>query len=339
MTPAVHNLVSGHKNLLAFSGGTDSSALAHMLHNEYKIHFDIAIVNYNTRETSKEEAEYAKHLADKFGCMCFVLETELPESKLESTARKIRYDFFEDLIQKYDYETLITGHNLNDRMEWFLMQMTRGAGLKEMYGMEEISEKVISFSEKKYNIVRPLFKVNKGRIMNYLEKEGINFFQDISNQDTKYTRNKFRHEICNQLVEEFSEGIKKSFDYLEKDVDSLGIETTLLEQDNELKIYKISETSAIRSTDLILKQFGYLMSSAQRLELEKNKFIVFSLNTLDYVASINYDKLYLTPYIKADMPKDFKDNMRKNKIPVKNRPYLYKINKTFETTSKEPSND
>ena len=51
--------IKNNKNLLAFSGGVDSSALFFLLQN-HKIDFDIAIVNYNTREQSKDEVKYAQ---------------------------------------------------------------------------------------------------------------------------------------------------------------------------------------------------------------------------------------------------------------------------------------
>ena len=125
------------KNLLAFSGGTDSSALFFLLLQE-KIPFDIAIVNYQTREQSLEEVAYANALADAFKKECFVLEAKLSEQNFEAKARQLRYDFFETLIKKHGYSNLLTAHQLDDRLEWLLMQLSKGSGLYELLGTPSI---------------------------------------------------------------------------------------------------------------------------------------------------------------------------------------------------------
>lgn len=157
------------KNLLAFSGGTDSSALFNALVSE-QIEFDIIIVNYNTRETSFAETMFARDLAKLHKKLCFTKSVVIENhSNFEKVARDVRHSFFEETIHEYIYDNLITGHNLNDKMEWFLMQMTRGAGIRELFGMEPISEKEIDSSGEFYNIVRPLISTPKEEILAYLE--------------------------------------------------------------------------------------------------------------------------------------------------------------------------
>ena len=118
------------KNLLAFSGGVDSSALFFWL-MEKNIEFDIAIVNYHTRETSDLEVEYAKKLAKKYNKKIFIKDCFLKKFS-EKKARECRYKFFEEIIKQHNYHTLILAHQLNDRLEWFLMQLSKGAGLPEL---------------------------------------------------------------------------------------------------------------------------------------------------------------------------------------------------------------
>ena len=133
--------IKNSKNLLAFSGGVDSSALFFLLLN-HKIDFDIAIVNYNTREQSKDEIEYALNLAKEYKKEIFIKDVKLENSSnFEKNARDIRYIFFEQIIKENSYETLITAHQLNDRLEWFLMQLSKGAGLVELFGIREFEEK------------------------------------------------------------------------------------------------------------------------------------------------------------------------------------------------------
>ena len=103
------------KNLLAFSAGIDSTALFFLLH-EANINFDIAIVNYNTRKNSLKELAYAKELAERYQKEIYFKETELEASHLEATARKIRYDFFEEIIEDKNYTVLLTAHQINDQL-------------------------------------------------------------------------------------------------------------------------------------------------------------------------------------------------------------------------------
>ena len=116
----IQTRLSSQKNLLAFSGGVDSSALFFLL-LEKKIDFDIAIVNYHTRKQSDTEESYAKELADRHGKKCFTHHVRLDQNNFEAEARKVRYLFFDTLFKLHGYTNLITAHQLDDRFEWFLM--------------------------------------------------------------------------------------------------------------------------------------------------------------------------------------------------------------------------
>lgn len=128
------------KNLLAFSAGVDSTALLFLLLKNY-IKFDIAIVDYNQREQSKEEVLYAKELASIYGLKCYTFSAPKIEKNFESKARDIRYDFFKKIINNYGYTNLLTAHHLGDRFEWMLMQFCKGAGCAEIAGMRWLEKK------------------------------------------------------------------------------------------------------------------------------------------------------------------------------------------------------
>ena len=68
----------------------------------------------------------------------------------EESARKLRYDFFDSLILKYNADTLFTAHHGDDQIETILMRLTRGSSLKGYAGIENIS------MDRGYKIVRPL---------------------------------------------------------------------------------------------------------------------------------------------------------------------------------------
>jgi len=302
------------KNLLAFSGGTDSSALFHILLKE-NIPFDIAFVNYNTREESKLEQQMAENLAKEYNKKLYMLSIRLSgDSNFEKRARDIRHTFFEDIIHEEKYDNLITGHNLNDKTEWFLMQFTRGAGSMELFGMDPVTNK------ETYKIIRPLIHVAKNDILLYLEAFNIPYSYDLSNDNKNFTRNKFRHEYVSKLVKEYSEGIRRTFDILEKEVETKKPKIIFRNEETIILEYK---EDFVKATDIGLKIFGYVMSKAQREEMEENEEIVVKVDDKSMVASIFKNKVIITPYIKRKMDKDTKNKMRNLNIPVKTRQYLF----------------
>jgi len=314
--------INTQKNLLAFSSGVDSTALFFIL-LEKQIPFDIAIVDYNTREESKEEVNYAKQLAKKFDKEIFIKEVKLESnSNFEKLARDIRYKFFEELIENYSYETLVTAHQLNDKLEWFLMQLTQGAGLVELIGFEEFTKK------ENYTLIKPLLNYTKDELQNFLDKKKIKYFIDKSNFDEKYKRNYFRKNFSNKLLDEFSLGIKKSFDYLQKDLGSLNIDVKALLKVKELEIFETldDDNLNIRIIDLSLKRRGILLSSKQRNEILKQRELVVS-----HKISINISKnyIFICPFETCTMPKKFKELCRVNKIPKNIRAYIFK-NELFD---------
>jgi tRNA(Ile)-lysidine synthase len=200
--------IKNQKNLLAFSAGIDSAALFFLL-LEQNISFDITIVDYNLRVQSKDEISYAKELALKYNKSIFIKDVKLENnSNFEKIARDIRYSFFEEIISENSYENLITAHQLNDKLEWFLMQLSKGAGLVELIGFNEFEEK------NNYKIYKPLLNITKDALENFLKVNNHKYFIDESNFDEKYKRNFFRHNFSNPFLENFSSGVKKSFEYL-----------------------------------------------------------------------------------------------------------------------------
>lgn len=304
------------KNLLAFSAGVDSSALFFLLLKQ-NIPFDIAIVNYNVRVQSKDEVNYAKELASKYNKQIYIKDIKLEStSNFEKMARDIRYKFFEEIIDENSYEVLITAHQLNDKLEWFLMQLTKGAGLVELIGFNEFEQK------ENYKVYKPLLEITKEELENFLKQENIKYFIDNSNFDEKYKRNYFRHNFSDKLLCEYTNGIKKSFKYLQDDINSLNIEITPIKNFNELEIYQNQNDNNlnIRIIDNSLKKRGFLLSSAQRDEIIKQKEITIShkINI-----SIKEDLIWICPNVSSIMDKKFKETCRINKIPKNVRNYIY----------------
>ncbi len=307
------SLLSGKRNLLAFSAGVDSSALFFIL-IEHNIPFDIALVNYGLRQQAKEEESYALELSKKYNLKAHILHAPKFESNFEKNARDFRYSFFDNLMSNYD--NLITAHQLNDQLEWFLMRFTKGAGVHELIGLEEFSMR------NNYNVIRPLLQYSKDELISYLKSNKHNYFVDQSNFEPYYERNIFRENFSNELLERYSDGIKRSFNYLKEDKEALSNGIIELFQYKKLFIIGYNHTYQIpRAVDQYLKKLGYLLSASQREELKSETSIVFGGK---WAVEVRENRIFIAPYSNETMSKKFKEQCRVLSVPSKIRPYLFR---------------
>ena len=323
------NILRDKKNLLAFSGGVDSTALFFLLLNQ-NIKFDIAIVNYNERAQSIQEVEYAKELASANKLECHILEAPKIDKNFEAKAREIRYDFFEELITTYSYDNLLTAHHIGDRFEWMLMQFCKGAGCAEIAGMLKVQDR------DSYTLVRPLLHLDKKELYKYLGENNIKFFEDETNLNENIKRNSFRHNYAAPLLDKYLSGIKKSFDYIDEDRGALIPEVRIKKIDDFSYFASLQNArSNIFIIDKLLKSKSYMLSFKERELLKNEKTLVVGRKFV-----INQDRkfIFIAPYSLKDseinMTHEFKEECRILKIEPKLRPYLY-ANKEVFTKVKE----
>lgn len=302
------------KLLLAFSGGADSTALFFTL-VQHNIPFDIAIVHYGLRVQADEEVAYAQALAKEHALHCHLLKAARIEQNFEYEARHVRYGFFEQLIQEHDYTHLLTAHHLQDRLEWMLMQLCKGAGLAELVGMQE------SETRADYTLCRPLIECSRDEIISFLKTQEIQWFHDESNDDPSYKRNYFRHEIATKLIQKYDTGIKQSFKYLEEDVKEL-IKDVQVHEAQEMSLFICTghKRSDIFHIDKILKSKGYILTAQQREELKDHDEIIAGRK---FLVVLHRGIYYIAPYLTDIMDKGFKEECRELGVPVKLRPYLF----------------
>ena len=310
----INSLLTDKKILLAFSGGIDSSALFFLL-LENGIKCDLAIVDYELREQSKDEVKYAKELASVYDVKCFTTTAPKFDSHFEQNARNFRYEFFEEIISKEGYEVLLTAHQLNDNLEWFLMRLSKGAGVSELVGLKEVTNK------KNYLLVRPLLGFSKDELLEYLKTNNHKYFIDETNSDERYERNYFRANFSDVLIQKYKNGIKKSFEYLQSDALLLECKYEIVFEQKELKVARLNDVDYIsKASDLMLKELGYLLSSKQREEIQENKNVV--IGGL-WAIGISGDMLFVAPHKKVVLPKEFKELCRTSNIPPLIRGYIY----------------
>lgn len=260
------------KNLLAFSGGADSVALFFLLLKN-RVEFDIAIVDYGVRAQSKAEVKYALALAKTYHKQCFVKKCPKIKSNFEANAREFRYEFFEELIGSFGYENLLLAHHFNDRVEWLLMQLGKGAGLGTMLGFESLEKRQKGLVKKgvSYAIIRPMLLLKKSEILSFCKELGLKFFEDSSNTDSAYKRNFVRMRFANEFVECFGKGLQKSFTILEGEKNALY--SGEIKDFGKFWIIRAKNTlEALQCIDKLAKQSGYVMSSKQREEIVRCGF-------------------------------------------------------------------
>jgi len=303
-----------NKNLLAFSGGVDSCALFFLL-LQNDIAFDVALVNYQTRTISDKEERYAKELANRYHKECYTLKAPKIEQNFEKNARDVRYQFFEEIIQRHQYNTLITAHQLNDQLEWLLMRLAKGAGVMELIGLEAISQRP------NYTLIRPILHHTKEELLAFLKYHNHRYFVDESNFESRFERNYFRTEFANKLLEEFPSGIRQSLEYLKRDK---AILNSTFEEIFRYKQFVVLECyhqgTVAKAVDVTLKSLGYLMSNAQRNEATREPSIVIGGI---WAVERQESRIFIAPYQNVTIPKRYKELCRIHKIPPKVRPYLY----------------
>ena len=306
-------LLKDSKNLLAFSGGVDSTALFFIL-QQNSIPFDIAIVDYNLREQSKEEIDYAKELATKFNKRVYISSAPKYNNNFEAKARAFRYSFFEAIIAEKGYNNLLTAHQLDDKLEWLLMRLSKGAGVLTLSGMQKIQKR------EEYNIIRPLINTTKDELLKYLDTNKIKYFVDKSNFNIKYERNQFRP-IAKDLLKYGKEGFNRSFELLLNEANIIKRGFNLKFKEKELRVIELkSKEYAPYALNFYLKELNYLISyNEQILILKQNSIVVGRKWAVEIVDNI----LYIAPFIKIPIPKKIRENYRKLKIPPKIRGYIF----------------
>jgi len=200
--------------LVASSGGIDSMVLTDLLiQSGYQI--TIAHCNFHLRgkESNLDEAfviQTAKSLKIPFHVISFDTKEYAKEKNIsiQMAARDLRYTWFDKLLQKEDLDFLLTAHHADDNLETFLINFSRGTGLEGLTGIPAINNKTI----------RTLLPFSRKEIEYYAKENKISWREDQSNIETKYVRNKLRHELIPLLKElnpRFLESFRKTLDHLD----------------------------------------------------------------------------------------------------------------------------
>ena len=223
----LENILSNNDTIvLAISGGPDSMYLANLilkLKSKLNLNIIIAHVNHNLRKESLEEEQFVKDFAKDNNLKFAYLKIEkYQKENFQNEARRIRYNFFFEIMAKYHAKYLMTAHHGDDLIETILMRLSRGATLKSYAGIPLLSE------YNNYKIIRPLIFLTKEEIKNYMDQNHLKYFIDSSNLKDTYTRNRYRKYILPLLKKEnkdvhlkylnFSNELLAANEYIDKQV-------------------------------------------------------------------------------------------------------------------------
>jgi len=222
------------KLLIAISGGLDSVVLYHLLAT---LNFDISLAhcNFNLREKESDlDEEFVKKISQKTSNQIFIKSFDTEKYSIDNklstqiAARELRYTWFQELIEKHNFDYILTAHHADDNLETFLINLTRGTGLEGFTGIPKING----------NIVRPLLPFSREEILKYAKENNIEWREDASNASTKYTRNKIRHQVI-PVLKEINPSLLSSF---EKTLENLQESQQILEDRIDEVSSKIIET-------------------------------------------------------------------------------------------------
>ena len=235
---------NGETVLVAVSGGADSLALLyglHALHSQLDCQLHLAHLNHCLRPDADADADFVQQHAVHLGVPCTIQRTDVPrlvkqwKLSVETAARKARYQFYEEVSKQIGATKIALGHHQDDTAETVLMNLFRGSGSTGLKGIPSVRD--IKF-------IRPLAGFTRQHIETFLASKGLVPRQDSTNTDTRYLRNRIRHELIPRLESDYNPNIKVG---LSRTADVLGAESEYL----DTVAREALETCQVRDPDRI----------------------------------------------------------------------------------------
>ncbi len=221
--------------LVGVSGGADSVCLAHVL-KELGFTPGLAHVNHGWRGTESDgDARFVEDLAKRLDLRFFVHEAlaDSGSGNAEAKARRARHAFFRETMDREGFSKLALAHSVDDRIETFLFHLLRGSGPRGLASMRPISG----------DIVRPLIETSRSEIEAHLKEMNQPWREDLTNTDTRFSRNRIRHVVLPELASEFNPRLRES---LARTIDILEAEDAWMEA--ESRTWLESRTSEERGS-------------------------------------------------------------------------------------------
>lgn len=246
-----YNLIQKKDKLVvAVSGGPDSMCMLDLL-KKLENEIVVAHINHQLRKEADEEEQYVKEFCEKSGIEFFSKRIDVGNlahtNKIgtEEAGRKVRYEFFEEVLQKTKATKIAVAHNKNDKIETILLHTLRGSGLEGLRGIEA----------KRGNIIRPLIECERKEIEQYCEEHNLQPKIDQTNFENIYQRNKIRNMVIPYIQREFNPNIIQTMDRLSTIVEA---ENQYMEEQTRKAYQEILLEETKQEVIVDLKKFNLL---------------------------------------------------------------------------------
>lgn len=188
--------------VVGVSSGPDSMCLLDVMvkiSQKESLTIVVAHVNYGLRgrDSTKDQVLVEKY-TKKHNILCETFVCEDINGGNENTWREIRYDFFEQVMQKHAAKAVAVAHTKNDQAETVLTHLLRGSGLQGLSGMSVCSAN---------QVIRPLLFIGREDVLSYCAENNVQYNIDKSNVDNAFNRNKIRNELIPYIKQGFNENI------------------------------------------------------------------------------------------------------------------------------------
>ena len=311
---------NGDKIVIGVSGGPDSTCLLDVLIKlQNKIKFDITVahINHMIRAEAIDDQKYVEQYCKNKKIKCFVKQAKVEEvaknQKIgtEEAGRNLRYEFFNEILEKTNSNKIATAHSKNDNAETVLMNILRGSGTSGLKGIQ-------AARDDKY--IRPLIECERKEIEEYCNENNLEPRIDKTNMENIYTRNKVRNLLIPYIQREFNPNIIEALNRLSQ-IASMENEYFKLQT---IKIYnEIKEEETKEQITLNLKKFN-----SQKLVI-KNRIVLYTINRL-FGSSSGIEKIHLQDIIKLcgnNIGNKFLVPNKKVKVLVKSGKIFFIVNK------------
>lgn len=189
--------------LLAVSGGSDSMVMAELF-KVSGISFGVAHCNFGLRgiDADKDE-ELVRKWSEAVGVSFHAVRFDTKKKSAEwntgtqETARKLRYDWFEEVCKQFGYDAVATAHHANDNVETLFINLCKGTGIQGLHGIQPVNGRVI----------RPLLFASRDQLRAYADEMQVPYRDDASNASDDYLRNAVRHKLVPVVEDLFPNAI------------------------------------------------------------------------------------------------------------------------------------
>lgn len=298
--------------VVGVSAGPDSMCLLNLLEKKTN-KIIVCHINHNIREQSIIEEEYLKTYCQEHNLIFESMTIkEYKENNFENEARKIRYKYYEEILNKYNSNKLFLAHHGDDLIETILMKIERVSNIEGYAGIKRISKL------KNYDIIRPLLPYTKEDIITYNKSHNITYYIDSSNTNIDYTRNWYRHKVLPILKEKdknihlkflkYSETLQEYNEYIDREINK---KLSTIYQNNIINIDVLNKEDYFLKKNILYYIMNDIYNNESNIITEKHiQNILTMINSNKPNLSINmpqskilvkeYNKLYIKKNIKEE---------------------------------------